>query len=182
MRGVATYHSLDRVKDRQNVKNKRAAKRVIARAIEKGKRAEDFSSWERDYLLNEARDDCIAIAYNGFCYIVNHHDVCVTLYPLPAWFGKKKHFDGKERIKDYKKYQQNAGERYGLDELEDEPGEDRLSNLDELIDFAEQRSVSERFGIAWRQEPERSSACASAEPCGAGRNSEFGTRDGVHQL
>lgn len=105
----ATHHSIDRAKERCHLKNQRAAERQIEKALKNGRRAEDFSSWERNYLLGEARDDCIAIAYNKFCYIVNSKNACVTLYPLPVWFGKKKRFDGKERIRDYKKYQINYG-------------------------------------------------------------------------
>jgi hypothetical protein len=27
------------------------------------------------------------------------------MYDLPAWFGKKKRFNGKERIRDFRKYE-----------------------------------------------------------------------------
>lgn len=104
---IATIHGVDRMKDRCNMKNQRSAVKSIRLALMRGKRAEDCTSWERSYLSNEAYADCVAIAYNGFCYIINSKGQCVTVYPLPAWFGKKKHFDGKERIRDYKKYCKN---------------------------------------------------------------------------
>lgn len=104
---IATMHGVDRIKERCNLKNQRSAVKSIKLALKRGKRAEDFTSWERDYLSKEAYGDCFAIAYNSFCYIVNSQGSCVTVYPLPAWFGKKKHFDGKERIRDYKKYCKN---------------------------------------------------------------------------
>ena len=104
---IVTIHGVCRAKDRCNVKNIRSAEKNVALAIQRGKRAEDLTSWEREYLSKEAHDDCTAIAYNNFCYIVNPAGVCVTLYPLPSWFGKKKHFDGKERIRNYKKYCRN---------------------------------------------------------------------------
>jgi hypothetical protein len=113
---LATYHSIIRTKDRMNVKNIRSAEKNISLARSRGKTARDYTSWEREYLSKEAHDDCTAIAYNNFCYIVNASGACVTLYPLPAWFGKKKHFDGKERIRNYKQYCRNNSS-YGIREL-----------------------------------------------------------------
>ena len=101
---TTTLHSIDRAMERCSLKNQRSAEKNISRAIQRGKRAEDCTSWERSYLSKEAHDNCTAVVYNSFCYIINESGLCVTIYPLPAWFGKKKHFDGKERIRDYKKY------------------------------------------------------------------------------
>ena len=103
---MATIHSIDRAKERAGL-NERRAYKMIDLALERGKTAEDFTSWERDYLLNEGKADTTAIAYNNFCYIVSDEGFCVTLYPLPAWFGKKKHFNGKERIRNMKTYARN---------------------------------------------------------------------------
>ena len=104
---IVTVHGVSRAKVRCNVKNVRSAEKNVTLALQRGKRAEDLTSWEREYLSKEAHDDCTAIAYNNFCYIVNSAGACVTLYPLPTWFGKKKHFDGKERIRNYKQYCRN---------------------------------------------------------------------------
>lgn len=101
---ITTRHSIRRAKDRCNLKNSRTAEKHIALALQRGKRAEDFTSWEHDFLANKAHDDCTAIAYNNFCYIVNSAGACVTLLPLPSWFGKKKHFDGKTHIRNFKQY------------------------------------------------------------------------------
>lgn len=101
---VTTLHSIDRLKERCNIKNYKAAERDISLAIQRGKHAEQYAPWERTYLSAEAYDNCTAIAYNNFCYIINEFGMCVTVYNLPAWFGQKKHFAGKERICDYKKY------------------------------------------------------------------------------
>lgn len=101
---MTTIHSINRTMERCKLKNPRAAEKNINRALQRGKRAEEFSSWERTFLSIEAHGDCSAIAHNGFCYIVNEYGTCITVYPLPAWFGKKKHFDGKERIRDFRKY------------------------------------------------------------------------------
>ena len=90
----ATVHSIDRIKERAG-KNEKNAEKLIALALERGKSADRFTSWERSYLSREASDNCTALAYDGLCYIVNENGFCVTMYPLPAWFGKKKHYNGK---------------------------------------------------------------------------------------
>ena len=101
---IVTLHGVDRAKERCNIKNVRSAEKNVTLAIQRGKRAQDCASWERSYLQKEGYNNCNAIAYNNFCYIVNAENVCVTIYPLPTWFGKKKHFNGKERIRNYKQY------------------------------------------------------------------------------
>lgn len=99
-----TLHSLQRAKERCQLKNQRSASKNIQRALIRGKRAEDCTSWERTYLSTEAYDNCFAVAYNNFCYIFNVQNQCVTIHALPSWFGKKRHFDGKTRIRNYKSY------------------------------------------------------------------------------
>lgn len=103
MKDFTTKHSIERMKDRLGINERKAEKRITD-AITRGSKANAFSSWERSFLENEAHDGYTAIAYNGYCYIVSSDNVCITLYPLPAWFGKKKHFDGKEKIRNFKKY------------------------------------------------------------------------------
>ena len=103
---MSTIHSLDRAKERAGLNEKRAYK-MIDQALRRGKSAEDFTSWEKSYLEGESKSNTTAIAYNNFCYIINENGFCVTLYPLPAWFGKKKHFNGKKRIRNMKAYSRN---------------------------------------------------------------------------
>ena len=104
---MITLHSLKRAKERIGI-NEKTARKQIHLAFERGKTAEQFSSWEKSYLQAEAHNDCYAIAYNGYCYIFSCDCLCVTLYPLPSWFGKKKRFDGKTRIRNYKSYTKNS--------------------------------------------------------------------------
>ena len=104
---IVTFHGAQRAKERQNLKNPRSIEKNMQLALQRGKRAEDFSSWERNFLSTEAKNNCTAVAYNNFCYIFSADDACVTLYPLPVWFGKKKRFHGKERIRNYKQYCRN---------------------------------------------------------------------------
>ena len=107
----ASIHSVERAKERLGISEKLAEKN-ISRAIRKGKNADSFSSSERTYLKKEGRDGCTAIAYDGYCYIINKNGFCVTVYELPAWFGKKKHFNGKERIRNLKVYTRNHKEYF----------------------------------------------------------------------
>lgn len=103
---AASFHSIERVKERIGY-NKRNAEKQIERAIARGKTADQFTSWEREYLQGECGESTIAIAYDNFCYIVSEVGKCITVYPLPIWFGRKKHFDGKERIRNMKSYSRN---------------------------------------------------------------------------
>lgn len=101
---ISTLHGAQRVKERRNLKNTRAAEKQFVLALQRSKTADDYASWERNFLLERCKEDRTAIAYNDFCYIFGHNGACITLFPLPDWFGKRKHFDGKQRIRDYKKY------------------------------------------------------------------------------
>ncbi len=117
MSAYATNHSLERAKERRNLKQ-HAAKRDIKRAFENGKRAEDFSSWERQYLL-KAQKGCVAVAYNGYCYLFDEDDArCITLYRLPPWFGQNKRATNKERVREYKRNKLSLAEQdLSLEEL-----------------------------------------------------------------
>ena len=100
---MCTYHSIQRANERTRYKGKTAV-RFIENGIARGKTASDFTQAERDYLLNTPYDSCIAKAYNGFCLIISEDGECITLYPLPEWFGKKRYYTGKKRIRNVKRY------------------------------------------------------------------------------
>lgn len=99
----ATVHCIQRIKERTGL-NEKDAHKLIARALKSGRIAEDFSSWERSFLQKKELDGAYAVAYNGFCFIIGSNGFCLTMFPLPAWFSKKKHVDGKTRIKKVKAY------------------------------------------------------------------------------
>lgn len=112
MNYFTTKHSIERMKSRLNINERKAEKRLFD-AITRGECADAFSSRERAFLANEGRNGCVAVAYDGYCYILNADNICVTLYPLPAWFGKKKRFDGKTKIRKVKRYYRNHPEKDG---------------------------------------------------------------------
>ena len=100
---MATFHSLERAKQRAGL-NERRAYKMIDLTLTRGKTAASFKSRERDYLENATQADRVAVAYNNYCYIFSENGYCLTMFPLPGWFGKKKHFAGKERIRNMKVY------------------------------------------------------------------------------
>ena len=105
---MTTYHGMIRVCERAKCSTDLAL-RMIENASIRGKDASAFASWEHNYLKTqgEKQGNCRAVAYNGFCFIFGGDGLCVTMYKLPRWFGKKKHFDGKTKIRKMKKYYRN---------------------------------------------------------------------------
>lgn len=85
-----SFHSIERTKERQNIKSIKKACRNMKLAVKRGKPASAFKGWEQRYLKQQSREGRQALAYNGFCYIVSKDDnVCITVFPLPDWFDKK---------------------------------------------------------------------------------------------
>ena len=107
----ATYHSIERAKERYSACERTAAKNIHL-ALERGKYADSFRSREREYLRNVGKDGAVALAYNNYCYIVNANGFCITMYPLPAWFGRKRYFSGKEEIRNVRAYSRNNRYNY----------------------------------------------------------------------
>ena len=73
---MATIHSIDRAKERAGL-NERRAYKMIDLALERGKTAEDFTSWERDYLLNEGKADTFDKLQKIGCYAQNDKVISV---------------------------------------------------------------------------------------------------------
>ena len=98
-----SLHSFERAKERFDMKGKKAQRRIDL-ALERGKRAEDYTTkYERSY-LNSLNRDSVAVAYDNACFIFNEEGRCITVHSLPAWWEKKKRYNGKERIRNAKKY------------------------------------------------------------------------------
>ena len=97
-----TKHGKSRAKERKGVKNHCSMERCIRLALERGKGVNDFKSREREYLIN--KQNVKAVVYDGFCFLFGADDTLITLYPLPIWFANKKQYDGKEKIRNPKKY------------------------------------------------------------------------------
>jgi len=98
-----TYHSMLRAAERTRYKGDTSL-RFIENGVSRGKTADAFPPRERRYLTERGYGNCTAKAYNGFCFIVGEGGECVTLYALPEWFGKQRHYAGKELIRHPKRY------------------------------------------------------------------------------
>ena len=88
-----TRHSYVRTKERAGLSRKRA-ERLMELAKYRGIGYEDCK-WrlDKDYLMNRTEDGIKAVAYNGYCFILNSETLeCITMYGLPKHFGKKKTF------------------------------------------------------------------------------------------
>jgi hypothetical protein len=101
---MTTYHAIERTQERAGYNTERS-KKFIANAIKRGQSANSFNSTEREYLQHlERKAGCRVIAYNSFCFIINKNGICVTMWALPNWFGRKIHCSGKKVIRDTRKY------------------------------------------------------------------------------
>ena len=99
-----TLHSILRAKERAG-KNYDEAIRFTELAFRNGQRAEDLPSKERRYLESKATEPSLsAIHYNGYIFIVQDEELCITLYMAPSWFLRKQHYDGKKKVRNVKKY------------------------------------------------------------------------------
>ena len=99
-----THHALQRTQERAELKQKQSEK-FLSNALERGKTSEDFISRERRYLqAKEANGDCRVLVYRSFLFIIDAAGQCITMYAAPEWFCKARHYDGKVRIGNLKKY------------------------------------------------------------------------------
>lgn len=100
----STNHCCERMEQRTKLKGDEAI-RFANNAVHKGRNASFYTGKEKRYLEEKERDDISAVTYNGYCFIINKSkEACVTMYELPEWFGRKEHYQGKEKIRNYKKY------------------------------------------------------------------------------
>ena len=100
---MTTRHSIQRAHERLGLNEKRA-QRVIELAYTRGKRMEDFRGSDFRYLLTLCEDGCAPVVYQDTIYIFSRDGVCVTLYQAPRWLGGRRNYDGKERIRDVRRF------------------------------------------------------------------------------
>ena len=102
---MTTLHALNRAQERTGY-NRDTSERFILNAGKRGKPADAFSSREREYLLNkEARYGHYTVVYNNFCFIYSEDcGDCITVLEIPKWFGRKQQYDGKQQIRNAKRY------------------------------------------------------------------------------
>ena len=102
---MVSYHSRQRAKERLGI-NDSAAVSMIEKGMQRGHGSEDFKKIkERLWLEKKSIAGYQALVYNGCCLIVSPDGVCITVYELPHWFGKKSKFDHNgKRIRNYARY------------------------------------------------------------------------------
>lgn len=101
---MTTRHSIERAKERYGY-NPKTAEHFMRNAAERGKTVDDFRPGrERSWIERHNANGCQVRIYNNSCFLLNERGNCVTLYPLPAWFGKRKVYDGKECVRNAVKY------------------------------------------------------------------------------
>lgn len=99
---MITNHALQRTHERAGL-NRKSSARLIENAFQRGKTPEAFHAFERKYLKKKTIDNSRVIVYNSLCFIISEDDFCITVFQVPEWFGKKQ-YDGKQEIRDVKKY------------------------------------------------------------------------------
>ena len=102
---MLSYHGQKRAKKRFGMGFEKADS-YFEEAKLYGKTLEDFAyrSEEYDYLLGKQnRNGNQVVAYNGVLYIFDD-DTCITMFTLPAWFEHKKHYEGKQQVRNLKTY------------------------------------------------------------------------------
>lgn len=95
-------HSYKRAKERAGLSRKRA-ERMIELARVRGIECDDCSwSLDKQFLENKSDEGTKAVAYNGYCFILDRETLsCITMFGLPKHFGKKKTFYGSKN-RDYR--------------------------------------------------------------------------------
>lgn len=86
-------HSVNRAKERAGMNRKKALK-MMELARKRGITS-DECKWSLDKKFLGSRSDAntIAVAFNGYCFIMERATMnCITMYRLPKHFGKKKTF------------------------------------------------------------------------------------------
>jgi len=97
----STTHSEERVVERLGI-NKKSAIRYIELAVERGITADDCSGKdEAEYLRSKEGRGGYAILYNGNIFVVStdEYQSVLTAYRAPSWFGKKRRYYQKTRIR-----------------------------------------------------------------------------------
>lgn len=109
-----TQHTQAVARQRTGLAQQRAI-RFLSRAVERAKGEEMFTGRQKEYLVEKSRDGCQALAYNGCCIIRSGEGRCVTVYPLPTWFHRRQVYQGKDRIRNVRKYMRLHRDEKGAD-------------------------------------------------------------------
>lgn len=100
---VISKHAVERANERLGINDRKELETKAKKALERGKRANDFKSAEKNCLKKKESENIDAVVHDNICFIFN--DNClVTLYDFTQRANRKAYFKGKEQIRDTKKY------------------------------------------------------------------------------
>lgn len=85
------WHAYVRAEERMECDMKKAD-RIFARALERGKRYNDYEfKKSRSYLQKKSMSGTFAVAFSNFIFIFDKDtEMCITCFKAPQWFGQKK--------------------------------------------------------------------------------------------
>ncbi len=105
---MCSNHSIQRTIERAGL-SKKAAIRMIENAWIKGRDSQEFGRREREYLQGKETKGRRMLIYAGYCFLFDEDSVCITMYAVPVWFGKKQ-YQGKMEIKNPRRYYRRYSE------------------------------------------------------------------------
>ena len=86
---MATFHAIQRAEERVKLKRK-SAERLITNALQYGRTSSDFIGKEFNYLhRKETVGEARILVHSQCCFVVNNNS-CITMFPVPSWFGKRR--------------------------------------------------------------------------------------------
>ncbi len=98
-----TSHYIARAKERLGL-NRKAAIVAMEHAYERGAACTRFSSAERRYIEDRMAQGTDVLVYQGSCFLFMNGN-CLTVYKLPAWFGKRTYTETGMPVRNARKYQ-----------------------------------------------------------------------------
>lgn len=98
-----SLHAEMRIKERAGF-GVDTAEKMSERAWNYGKIYIEYSGREREYLKGKSINNSIAVCYGGYIYIFTIAGLCITMYQVPSWFGKKDYYECKKIVRNPKKY------------------------------------------------------------------------------
>lgn len=103
-----TRHGIIRACERAHLRHDSAVK-LITKAKRYGLRSEEMNSTERKFMQEKEQNHHYCLFYQGFIFILGADDCCITMYAVPEWFNKRGLYDGKQKIRNRKKYSRYSG-------------------------------------------------------------------------
>ena len=87
--------------------------RILYFISEEEKQKEDQKLSRLAQLYKHLETEGKTVLYHaGYCFVLGDDFICITMFPVPKWFGKKTKHCGKTYVRRPKKYFKMLGEDY----------------------------------------------------------------------